>query len=319
MTNQTVRVLELLKRFNNGQKVCIASLQYDILWEGKSEKTIRRDLDVIREAFPDSFSLVQGEKGCYKAVTKAAFENFLSQDIITLMAKALSIAQHSNIFNGLNIDEDDRKILEKQIKEYQKVYEIKSKPFEEQVQNPELFKKLERAIKYKQKLKVTYEVNPHQIQYYEMKPYKILFMQENFYLAGEVENKPYCFTPLRVSKIKAVEIKSETFYHHKTVDNFIKDMQTPLALYSEAYKENLIDVIVEVDRKKAQHFRLKKHLLSQEILEEKKNGNLLLSFKVTQYKEIEELIKRWIPHIKVLEPKRLKKKIEKDIQKYLSS
>ena len=77
-TKQTARVLELLKRFNNGEKVCIDALQQDTLWYGKSEKTIRRDLDVIKEYFPESFELIRGghgERGCYKAVTKGVFDN----------------------------------------------------------------------------------------------------------------------------------------------------------------------------------------------------------------------------------------------------
>ncbi len=318
MTNQTTRVLELLKRFNDGKKVCIEALENDTLWYGKSEKTIRRDLDVIKEIFPDSFRLVSGEKGCYKAVTKSAFENFMSQDTIALMAKALNIVQHHNLFDGLNMDAEDRKIIEKEIKAYQKIYEFKSKPFEEQVQTPDIFKILEKAIKYRRKIEVTYEVNATQIKHYTMKPYKILFMQENFYLAGEVENERYLFTPLRVSKIKKVELQKETFYHTKVVNDFIKDMQTPLALYSETYKEKLIQVLLEVNKTKAQHFKLKKHLLSQKIVEEKSNGNLILSFEVTQFREIEELIKRWIPHIKVIEPKALKEKIAKDLEKYLT-
>ena len=52
MTNQTTRVLELLKRFNDGQTVCIDALATQDLWYGKSEKTIRRDLDAIKESFP---------------------------------------------------------------------------------------------------------------------------------------------------------------------------------------------------------------------------------------------------------------------------
>ena len=65
-TNQTKRVLELVKRFNDGQKVYIEALQNDINWwndtrqEPMSEKSIRRDLDVIKEYFP--FALVPGEK-----------------------------------------------------------------------------------------------------------------------------------------------------------------------------------------------------------------------------------------------------------------
>ena len=317
MTNQTIRVLELLKRFNNGQKVCIESLQNDILWENKSEKTIRRDLDVIKEVFPNSFELIRGEKGCYKAITKKAFESFMSQEMIALMVKTFSLAQHNNLFDSLDIDQSDKRIIEKKIEEYQKIYLFKSKPFENHIENQEIYKKIEKAIKYKQKLHVTYEINATKLKKHSVKPYKILFMQENFYLAGEVENEKYIFSPLRVSKIKKIEILNETFYHNRMIDNFIKDMQTPLARYSEDYKEKLIEVILEVDTKKVQHFKVKKHLPSQETIEEKENGNIVLSFKVTQNMEVEELVKKWIPHIKVLAPMSLKKKIEKDIEKYL--
>ncbi|MEA3315153.1 MAG: hypothetical protein U9Q30_04800, partial [Campylobacterota bacterium] len=61
-TNQTSRVLELLKRFNNNEIISIDSLKNDYMWEGKSDKTIRRDLDVIKEYFPDSFELIRGEQ-----------------------------------------------------------------------------------------------------------------------------------------------------------------------------------------------------------------------------------------------------------------
>ena len=56
ITNQTVRVLELLKRFNDGKMVKIPELKNDTLWDGKSEKTIRRDLDVIKQYFPAGFT-----------------------------------------------------------------------------------------------------------------------------------------------------------------------------------------------------------------------------------------------------------------------
>ena len=98
MTNQTARVLDLLKRFNDGKLVCIKHLQNEYLWEGKSEKTIRRDLDVIKEIFPDSFELVRGgESSCYKAVTKSFFENFLDERTLSLLVQSFAIAQHSNL------------------------------------------------------------------------------------------------------------------------------------------------------------------------------------------------------------------------------
>ncbi len=99
-TNQTARVLELLKRFNNGQKVSIEALSNEDLWYGKSEKTIRRDLDVIKEYFPDSFELVKGsEKGCYKAVTKNAFDNFINAEFMSLMVQMFNLVSKSDLYS----------------------------------------------------------------------------------------------------------------------------------------------------------------------------------------------------------------------------
>ena len=85
ITNQTVRVLELLKRFNDGKMVKISELKNDALWEGKSEKTIRRDLDVIKQYFPDGFACMRGESGAYRAVTKDTFENFLDAKTLSFL------------------------------------------------------------------------------------------------------------------------------------------------------------------------------------------------------------------------------------------
>ena len=316
MTNQTIRVLELLKRFNDGQTVCIDSLATEDLWYGKSEKTIRRDLDVIKKSFPDTFKLISGQKGCYKAITKKAFENFLNPQNISLMVQVFNIAKQSNLYDGLDIEPSDRKIIESKIAEQQKIYEFKNKPFENSLSNFELFKKLENAIKYKKCIIVSYETVQGILQK-EVQPYKIVFMNENFYLACEIKNEEYEFSLFRVSKIKNIANTKKTFHKNFDIDDFIKDMQTPFATYRRNYRKYLIDVVLEVDKSKAYFFKSKKFLKSQTILEEKENGNLLLGFKVTQEREMEELIMKWIPYLKVIEPIELKDKIERMIKAYL--
>ena len=72
-----------------------------------------------------------------------------------------------------------------------------------------------------------------------------------------------------------------------------------------------------MDKTKISFFENKKFLPSQEIVEKLDNGNLILSFFVTQEIEIEDLIKRWIPYLKVIEPISLDEKIKSDIRKYL--
>jgi predicted DNA-binding transcriptional regulator YafY len=68
---------------------------------------------------------------------------------------------------------------------------------------------------------------------------------------------------------------------------------------------------------KISFFENKKFLPSQKIIDRLENGNLLLSFLVTQELEIEELIKKWLPYLKVVEPLSLDEKIKSDIKKYL--
>lgn len=322
MTNQTVRVLELLRRFNNNQKVCIADLQEEDLWQAAngpmSDKTIRRDLNIIKNIFPESFELIRGgENGCYKAITKQAFDNFMNPNNLALMVQTFNMAQRNNLFDSLDIDKSDKSIIEKKVNDLKKLYEFKNKPFENKPNDFELFKKLENAIYHQKYIIIDYEVFG-KVETIEVKPYKIVFMNENFYLASEVENENYSFSPYRISKIHSVTDTSKTFHKNIDIEAFIKEMQTPFARYRKNFRQHLVSVILEVDASRAKYFEDKKFLSSQVIIEKKENGNLILKYIVTQEFELEELVKKWIPHIKVIEPIALKEKIDSLLRTYLS-
>jgi len=318
MANQTYRVLEIIKRFNNNEKVCISQLQNETMWYGKSDKTIRRDLDIIKESFADSFHLIAGEQGCYKAITNELMDNIINPESISMLVQTFNIAQRSNLFDDLNINRSDKKILQKKIKESKKIYLFKNKPFENSSADMALFKKLEQAVYHKKELCIEYQTR-HTTISQRVRPYKIVFMNENFYLACEVEQKAYSFSLFRISKIHSAEFTKQTFHQNREIVSFITDMQTPMARYRTNYKEHLVEVIVEVNSQKAHYFKAKKHLTSQKIIEEKKDGTLLLCFTVTQILEIEEMILKWIPHMRVVSPLSLKESIEKRLEKYLKS
>ena len=210
-----------------------------------------------------------------------------------------------------------KKYLNQKIKDSKKYYEFKNKPFENFKSDNVLLKELESKIKHQKYINIQYDING-KINTFEVKPYKIVFINENFYLACEIEHEILEFAMYRLSKIKSVEDTPKTFHKNQEIEDFIKDMQTPFSFYKRDYKKHLITVILEVDKDKAFYFENKKYLKSQEILETLENGNLLIKYKVTQEMEIEELVKRWIPFVKVIEPKSLKEKIDSDLKKYLS-
>lgn len=322
ITNQTARVLELLKRFNDGQKICIDTLEKDELWQGKSEKTIRRDLDVIKEYFPNAFELIRGgrgERGCYKAITQSTFDNFLKPDALSLLVQTFNIAQRSDLFENFDMNKDERQILNSKINEINRCYEFKNKPLESKKDDYKLFKKLEFAIEHQKYIVLEYPTTNGLFEKKEVKPYKIIFMQENFYLACEVEHEMYEFSMFRISKIRSCEDTQKTYQKNPDIIEFIKFMQTPFSLYRQDFRKYLIDVVIEVDKSKAFFFRAKKFLRSQAILDTKENGNLLVSFKVTQFQEIDTLIKQWLPYVHVIEPLELKEQICNELKGYIEN
>jgi predicted DNA-binding transcriptional regulator YafY len=315
-TNQTARVLELLKRFNNGNIINIDDLLRDPLWEEKSIKTVRRDLKVISEYFPDTFESVKGQTKCYKAITNDMFNNFLKPEIVSLFVQTFSIAQRSQLFNNFNISDTDRRLMESKIKDISELYEIKNRPYEINKDNSILFTKIEKAIKYRKYTIVHYNIKDY-IEKIEVKPYKILFMNENFYLAAETNHKKNKLSLYRISNIKSIEDTSKTFQRNPDISDFINSMQTPFAKYRENFRKYLIEVILEVNKQKANFFKNKKQLSSQNIIETKDNGNILVSYKVTQFREIDEIIKKWLPYVRVISPIELKNKIDKELKDYL--
>jgi len=318
-TNPQARVLELLRRFNDGQKVCLEAMAHDPMWEGKSEKTLRRDLDVIKEYFPESFELVRGgkgEKGCYKAITKEIFSNFMDKETLALMVQTFNIAQRNNILEGLSISQDDKRIIDSKIKKSKECYEFITKPYETKKGDVQLLKEIERAIAWKRYATIIQKEKGGEKEY-EIKPYKIVFMNENFYLACENTDIEHPFSIFRISNIQEIKLNTKTFHLNPDIESFIKELQTPFPKYTPNYRTHMTEVLVEVDSKKARFFKLKKFLPSQKIVHTKDDGSLLLAFRVTQEMEMEELVKKWIPYMRVIEPLSLKEKIEGDLKQYL--
>jgi len=323
-TGPQARVLELLKRFNNGQKVCIESLQNDPLWYGISDRTISRDLKVIKEYFPNSFELIRaskGEKGCYKAITKDLFEKFMDKNTLALMIQTFNIAQRNSILENLDISAADKKILQSKIEKSNDCYTFISKPYERKKGDEKLLKDIEKAINWKRFITIEHKERSKTVQH-TVKPYKIIFINENFYLACEntIHEKQDVskYSSFRLNNIETISMHSQSFHIDPDLMGFIDSIQTPFAKYTAPFRENIIEVVVNISSQKSRFFELKNHLPSQKIVKRYDDKSIDVSFLVTQEMEVESLIKSWLPHIKVLHPISLKDKIEKELQKYLN-
>ena len=294
------RTIEILKSLNNGHTLCVSQLSsaYEV-----SDRTIRRDFELLKEVFGD-FVSKKGE--CYQAYSKVLLENVLSAtDLMTL----------ANIVNLFGITDKESMISDKTkclIEKSMSVYDFKSRPFEN-IQNKEVIKKLEHAIKFNKELKISYKTERPIIKT-RFNPYKILFLNENFYLVGENASKPQ-FEFRRISMIVEASFTNKTFNTHPDIQHFIKNLQTPWA----SYGSKNITVRIRVAKKVRRFFMLKKYLPSQTVTKTFEDGDIEIQYTVSNVLELEELLIKWLPHIKIIAPQNLKKMLKRTLKQKMNA
>jgi len=290
------RTIEILKRLNDGKKLCVTRLSEEY---GVSDRTIRRDFELIRELF-EAFVTKEGE--CYQAYKKVLLDEVLSAtDLMTL----------ANIVNLFGITQKES-LISKQTKalidKSMSVYDFKTRPYEN-IQNIEIVRKLEHAIKFHKEIHIRYKTE-RAVTTAKFRPYKILFLNENFYMVGENSSKNV-FEFRRISMIEAVTYTSKTFIPHSDITDFIQTIQTPWANFG---RESRV-VQLRVDKKIRRFFLLKKYLPSQEVISTYDNGDIMVEYRVTSSYEIEDLILKWLPDIEIIAPAHLKRTMKRILRK----
>jgi predicted DNA-binding transcriptional regulator YafY len=293
------RTIEILKYLNDGKQLCVTRLsqEYEV-----SDRTIRRDFELIRELFGDFISK-EGE--CYRAYKKILLDEVLhATDLMTL----------ANIVNLFGITQKKSLISDKTqalINKSMSVYDFKSRPFEN-MQNYEVIRKIEHAIKFTKEVKISYR-SERAVSHTNFKPYKILFLNENFYVVGENSSKKQ-FEFRRISMIVDVEYKNRTFIKHKDIVDFIKTIQTPWATFDK--KEILVRL--RVSKKVRRFFIFKKYLPSQDIIHTFDNGDIEVHYTVSSLHELEELVIKWLPHISIISAQVFKKMLKRTLKQKLN-
>ncbi len=294
------RTIEILKHLNEGKRLCVSQLAtvYEV-----SDRTIRRDFELIRELFGD-FMHKEGE--CYQAYKKVLLDDVLHATDLMMLA---------NIVNLFGVTQKQSLISEQTkalIRQSMSVYDFKSRPFE-QIGNHEVVKQLEHAIKFRKTIKIRYRTE-RTVSQTLFHPYKILFLNENFYLVG-INHSKESVEYRRISMIEEATYTPKTFFIEKEVADFFQKLQTPWAVYGK--EEIVVKLRVEVPIRR--FFMKKKYLPSQEIVHTFENGDIEVHYTVTNLREIEDLVIKWLPRIHIIAPRHLRKMVKRTLQKKLAS
>ena len=215
----------------------------------------------------------------------------------------------SLLFQDEGIERDLKKIVE----EESEIFVFKSKPFEIlNEQQQKIFSMLKRAVKNHQYKTIHYKYDVLEILE-DVKCLKLLFIQENWYLA--VEDKDGKFRLLRIAFIEQVLQSDRSTYQARKVekyDAFYQSMQNAMSLEGAPLQK----AIIVVSPKVSKYFKsnMKSFFTSQRFIKENSDGSVEFELRYTQPIEILPFIKRWLPDLTIVSPQSLKDVLHKDLE-----
>jgi len=168
-----------------------------------------------------------------------------------------------------------------------------------------------KAIREKKRVAFKYR-SDHSIHAVNLEPYKVVYFGGFWYLVGND-------TAVKIVKRYALDKISEfklTKSGFKAIPaNLDSVLQSSSTIWFSETKA--LEVVVQVDAECADYFKRRKMFPTQEILEEKPDGLIIVSYKVGYYEAINNMLKSWMPHVTILEPKELKRSMIEDAKTWI--
>jgi len=188
----------------------------------------------------------------------------------------------------------------------QNPYYIKPELFEPFDTDSVVANRIEDAIAKERIITFQYKGKEHRVE-----PYKISCFDGLWYLFAKDTEAGKSRT-YQATDIESVELTQQV-YDTKDIDTVLADV------HSEWYEDgNNFNVKVRVSSEISNYFKRKKHLTTQTIEKELDDGSLIVSFDVSHEEDIDNLVKAWLPHIEVIEPKHFRNKIIAELEGYLA-
>ncbi len=281
------RLALILSKFNNGESFTVDELAEE---SNVTKRTIQRDLGERLSFLP-----IVKEKGRYSlesyALGKLSFEDLKTFAAISGIKKLYPALTDGFISDILNT-------------RINKAYLVKTNGFENLKSRTKEFEELSAAALTNKQVSFSYKEKKRLIN-----PYKLVNTDGIWYLVGDEEGdlKNYAF-----SKISNLQILDTLFTPNKDFLEMIR--KNELTWFSQ----NAFEVKLEIDAIVAEYF-LRRKLFANQTLMKQQDGSLLITTKVSYDDEILNIVKYWLPHVKILSPSDLREKLEKILKEYLKT
>ncbi|HEH5496192.1 TPA: YafY family transcriptional regulator [Campylobacter coli] len=279
-----VRLAQILMRFNNGGRFSLEELASEF---NVDIRTIQRDLNQRL-----SFMPIQKENGKYFlesfALGKLSFKDIQNFAMLSGIQELYPKLDEDFITDLLN-------------SKVNSIFMIKNNGFEKV--DYENFEIISVAILKHNILNFDYKDKNRKV-----KPYKLLNYQGIWYLIADEKDKLKHFT---FSKIKNIRKNNETF---TPKEEFLDQILNDKNIWLDDSKE----AIVKLDKKAKEYFFRKNILNNFELIDEDEQSYTLKVY-FSYDDELLNVVKQWIPYIKIEKPFELKEKLDSILKDYLEN
>ena len=262
---------------------------------GVNNRTIMRDFDRLSSYLP-----LQQDEITKKYYLEQSYLGRISHKDIRNFAELSGI---SDLYPNLDMS-FLRELLDSRANQ---VYSAKGYSFEDSTQFIDIFKKLSQAILEHRQTGFLYKGESRVVQ-----PYRLINHHGSWYLAAVRKEQ------LRTYRISHIQLTHFSHEYPKFIPdpNIVKLVEDDDSIWFGQDKQ---EIILSVDSSVAFYFKQRSILPEQQIVKELEGGNLLVSSKINHDMQLLPLIRFWIPHIKVVNPKCLQDEVEKGLKEYIAS
>lgn len=169
---------------------------------------------------------------------------------------------------------------------------------------------LETCVRMREWVKICYKGG--KMACYPVRPLKIVWVEGFWYLLALTDDDK--LLKFRLEKISSAQEMSKFFKYNKNTEKILHESTN---IWFESNRP--LAVRLQVSAECGKYFKHKVYLPLQKVEEELKNGDIVLSCKAAKEEEILPTILHWLPHIKVISPGILHKRVKEVLNNYLRS
>jgi len=290
------RLTIILKKLNEGEALGVKELAEEF---NVSTRTIQRDFNERLISFP---IIQESKKWKMQDGFKIEKSNSIEDTVVLDIMEKISENVGGQFFSKA------KKLLGKiKNEDYNPIYakldleDISDKLVEIQT--------LESAIKSKNIIECKYKLDKN-IDII-IKPLKIANYEGFWYLIA-LDSRNDVLKKYYLKNISNIKVQNESFETTKKLDELLENS---ISVWFEQ-KNEPFDVKIFISNTVAKYFKRKPISKTQTIDSHHEDGSMIVNVKITHDMEIIPIVKYWMPHLKVLEPTTVIKKIDADIQAF---